>query len=71
MCLLHKEAQIVVPHQDLPLILVILKVKDQDYQSWRNLHKAVDDVTHSAVGLSGQMVKLGAIAPAKGLLSVF
>lgn len=48
-----------------------IKVKDQDYQSWRNLHKAVDDVTRSAVGLSGQMVKLGAIAPAKGLLSVF
>ena len=48
-----------------------IKVKDQDYQSWRNLHKAVDDVTQSAVGLSGQMVKLGAIAPAKGLLSVF
>lgn len=48
-----------------------IKVKDQDYQSWRNLHKAVDDVTRSAVGLSSQMVKLGAIAPAKGLLSVF
>lgn len=48
-----------------------IKVKDQDYQSWRNLHKAVDDVTRSAVGLSGQMVKLGAIAPTKGLLSVF
>lgn len=48
-----------------------IKVKDQDYQSWRNLHKAVDDVTRSAVGLSGQMVKLGAIAPAKGLLSMF
>jgi hypothetical protein len=48
-----------------------IKVKDQDYQSWRNLHKVVDDVTRSAVGLSGQMVKLGAIAPAKGLLSVF
>lgn len=48
-----------------------IKVKDQDYQSWRNLHKAVDDVTRSAVGLSGQMVTLGAIAPAKGLLSVF
>ena len=48
-----------------------IKVKDQDYQSWRNLHKAVDDVTRSAMGLSGQMVKLGAIAPAKGLLSVF
>lgn len=48
-----------------------IKVKDQDYQSWRNLHKAVDDVTRSTVGLSGQMVKLGAIAPAKGLLSVF
>lgn len=48
-----------------------IKVKDQDYQSWRNLHKAVDDVTNSAVGLSSQMVKLGAIAPAKGLLSVF
>ena len=48
-----------------------VKVRDQDYQSWRNLHKAVQDVTTSTMGLSSQMIKLGAVNPAKGLLSVF
>lgn len=48
-----------------------IKVKDQDYQSWRNLHKAVQDVSSSTFSLSSQMLKLGAINPAKGLLSVF
>ena len=48
-----------------------IKVKDQDYQSWRNLHKAIQDVSSSTFSLSSQMIKLGAINPAKGLLSVF
>lgn len=48
-----------------------VKVRDQDYQSWRNLHKAVQDVTTSTMGLSSQMIKLGAVNPAKGLLSMF
>lgn len=48
-----------------------IKVKDQDYQSWRNLHKAIQDVYSSTFSLSSQMLKLGAINPAKGLLSVF
>lgn len=48
-----------------------IKVRDQDYQSWRNLHKAVQDVTTSTMGLSSQMIRLGAVNPAKGLLSVF
>lgn len=48
-----------------------IKVKDQDYQSWRNLHKAVQDVSSSTFSLSSQMLRLGAINPAKGLLSVF
>ena len=48
-----------------------VKVRDQDYQSWRNLHKAVQDVTTSTMGLSSQMIRLGAVNPAKGLLSVF
>ena len=48
-----------------------VKVRDQDYQSWRNLHKAVQDVTASTMGLSSQMIRLGAVNPAKGLLSVF
>lgn len=48
-----------------------VKVRDQDYQSWRNLHKAVQDVTTSTIGLSSQMIRLGAVNPAKGLLSVF
>lgn len=48
-----------------------IKVKDQDYQSWRNLHKAIQDVSSSTFSLSSQMVKLGAINPAKGLLGVF
>lgn len=48
-----------------------VKIRDQDYQSWRNLHKAVQDVTTSTMGLSSQMIRLGAVNPAKGLLSVF
>ena len=48
-----------------------IKVKDQDYQSWRNLHKAVQDVSSSTFSLSSQMLRLGAINPAKGLLGVF
>ena len=48
-----------------------IKVKDQDYQSWRNLHKAIQDVSSSTFSLSSQMLKLGAINPAKGLLGVF
>lgn len=48
-----------------------IKVKDQDYQSWRNLHKAIQDVSSSTFSLSSQMLRLGAINPAKGLLSVF
>ena len=48
-----------------------VKVRDQDYQSWRNLHKVVQDVTTSTMGLSSQMIRLGAVNPAKGLLSVF
>lgn len=48
-----------------------IKVKDQDYQSWRNLHKVVQDVSSSTFSLSSQMLRLGAINPAKGLLSVF
>lgn len=48
-----------------------IKVKDQDYQSWRNLHKAIQDVSSSTFSLSSQMLKLGAVNPAKGLLSVF
>lgn len=48
-----------------------VKVRDQDYQSWRNLHKAIQDVTTSTMGLSSQMIRLGAVNPAKGLLSVF
>lgn len=48
-----------------------IKVRDQDYQSWRNLNKAINDVSNSTISLSSQMVKLGAINPAKGLLSVF
>lgn len=48
-----------------------IKVKDQDYQSWRNLHKAIQDVSSSTFSLSSQMIKLGAINPAKGLLGVF
>lgn len=48
-----------------------IKVKDQDYQSWRNLHKAIQDVSSSTFSLSSQMLRLGAINPAKGLLGVF
>lgn len=48
-----------------------IKVKDQDYQSWRNLHKAIQDVSSSTFSLSSQMLRLGAVNPAKGLLSVF
>ena len=48
-----------------------IKVKDQDYQSWRNLHRAIQDVSNSTFSLSSQMLKLGAVNPAKGLLSVF
>lgn len=48
-----------------------IKVKDQDYQSWRNLHRAIQDVSNSTFSLSFQMLKLGAVNPAKGLLSVF
>ena len=48
-----------------------IKVKDQDYQSWRNLHKSIQDVSSSTFSLSSQMLRLGAINPAKGLLSVF
>lgn len=48
-----------------------IKVKDQDYQSWRNLHRAIQDVSSSTFSLSSQMIKLGAINPAKGFLSVF
>lgn len=48
-----------------------IKVKDQDYQSWGNLHRAIQDVSNSTFSLSSQMLKLGAVNPAKGLLSVF
>ena len=48
-----------------------IKVKDQDYQSWRNLHRAIQDVSNSTFSLSSQMLKLGAVNPAKGLLGVF
>ena len=48
-----------------------IKVKDQDYQSWRNLHKAIQDVSSSTFSLSSQMLRLGAVNPAKGLLGVF
>lgn len=48
-----------------------IKVRDQDYQSWRNLNKAINDVSNSTISLSSQMIKLGAINPAKGLLNVF
>lgn len=48
-----------------------IKVRDQDYQSWRNLNKAINDVSNSTISLSSHMIKLGAVNPAKGLLSVF
>lgn len=48
-----------------------VKVRDQDYQSWRNLHKVVQDVSNATVSLTNRMVSLGAVNPAKGLLSVF
>lgn len=48
-----------------------IKVRDQDYQSWRNLNKAINDVSNSTISLSSNMIKLGAVNPAKGLLSVF
>ena len=48
-----------------------VKVRDQDYQSWRNLHKVIQDTTNATVSLTNRMVSLGAVNPAKGLLSVF
>lgn len=48
-----------------------VRVRDQDYKSWLNLNSAINNVTSSTIGLASQMVKLGAIAPARGLLSVF
>lgn len=48
-----------------------IRVRDQDYKSWLNLNSAINNVTSSTIGLASQMVKLGAIAPARGLLSVF
>lgn len=48
-----------------------VRVRDQDYKSWLNLNSAINNVTSSTMGLASQMVKLGAIAPARGLLSVF
>lgn len=48
-----------------------IKVRDQDYQSWRNLNKAINDVSNSTISLSSHMIKLGAVNPARGLLSVF
>ena len=48
-----------------------VKVRDQDYQSWRNLHKVVQDVSNATFGLTSRMVSLGAVNPAKGLLATF
>lgn len=48
-----------------------VKVRDQDYQSWRNLHRAVQDVSNATFSLTGRMVSLGAVNPAKGLLATF
>lgn len=48
-----------------------VKVRDQDYQSWRNLHKVVQDVSNATFGLTNRMVSLGAVNPAKGLLATF
>lgn len=48
-----------------------VRVRDQDYKSWLNLNSAINNVTSSTIGLASQMVKLGAVTPAKGLLSVF
>lgn len=48
-----------------------VRVRDQDYQSWRNLHKAIGDVSTASLNLMSTMTKLGAVNPAKGLLSVF
>ncbi len=48
-----------------------VRVRDQDYKSWLNLNSAINNVTSSTIGLASQMVKLGAIAPARGLLSAF
>lgn len=48
-----------------------IRVRDQDYKSWLNLNSAINNVTSSTIGLASQMVKLGAVTPAKGLLSVF
>ena len=48
-----------------------IRVRDQDYKSWLNLNSAINNVTSSTIGLASQMAKLGAVTPAKGLLSVF
>lgn len=48
-----------------------IRVRDQDYKSWLNLNSAINNVTSSTIGLASQMVKLGALTPARGLLSVF
>lgn len=48
-----------------------VKVRDQDYKSWRNLHRAVQDVSNATFSLTGRMVSLGAVNPAKGLLATF
>jgi len=48
-----------------------VKVRDQDYQSWRNLHKVIQDTSNATINLTNRMVSLGAVNPAKGLLSVF
>lgn len=48
-----------------------VKVRDQDYQSWRNLHRAVQDVSNATFSLTSRMVSLGAVNPAKGLLATF
>lgn len=48
-----------------------VKVRDQDYQSWRNLYKVVQDVSNATFGLTSRMVSLGAVNPAKGLLATF
>lgn len=48
-----------------------IRVRDQDYKSWLNLNSAINNVTSSTIGLASQMVNLGALTPARGLLSVF
>lgn len=48
-----------------------VKVRDQDYQSWRNLHKVIQDTSNATVSLTNRMVSLGAVNPAKGLLATF